>query len=307
MSSPSNKELVDYSDLPLYEDYPSPSPPQYYEPLAENYGNVVASRANSRVIIERGTIIRERYVVLNSIGYGKSAVVYHAVDKQLKKEVALKYYINGHGGSHGQYYDQYGNPSTPYNNEITVLNHLNMLHNCKDAYVCPVEFIPYQHISVLPNGDEVEYNGIIIVQELLCGSTLEDLIAKMDYPDEAELERRWLILGKFLRSLSIVNHAYVSHEDLHPGNIMWDGQDARLIDFGNARLHSNQYPPPFEGNMAIQYVGAALMLGGGGYGTGYGGSDSRKQDFNQLVDYLVGGGRDWETLLNVYEQLDNGD
>ena len=251
--------------------------------------------------IERGTIINMKYMVLDPIGRGTSGIVYHAVDKLHKREVALKFYPQLSSDT-----------TTSADNEVRALNHLIASQNCSGIYACPIEILYHNYLYIdntigddgFPLSIEEERQGVVIVQELVCGSTLKSIIDSEQYLDEAELERRWNIFGKLLKSLYAINMSRVAHNDLHSDNMLWNGIDTRIIDFGKATVYADDFRVPFECIEATEYVGVYLL---GLNTTPKSRWESRQYDLDDFRTFLFGAKRDWPSAIEMFNSLDIGD
>ncbi len=241
--------------------------------------------------LERGSHINGRYTILDPIGHGTTATVYHAIDRHNRREVAIKFYPHAD-------LTYLGHEDTPANTparEVEVLQYLTSQRACTSLFGCPYEVIVYNYVF-----NDEELSGLIIVQELLLGKTLEQV--DDEYPDEPEYERRWIILGRLLDSLSHINNLGVRHNDIHPGNMMWDGKDVRLIDFANATIDP-QRRYVNESIMAVVYIGRKLMGIGDIRRRDY---IQRQKDFYDLEFFVTSARRSWEETLSYYNELNIG-
>lgn len=69
-------------------------------------------------------------------------------------------------------------------------------------------------------------NGPINTREELLG------VSKTIVRNHDKIDAVIEALGRLMEQVSIMNDRGISHNDIHDGNIVYDGKDARLIDFG---------------------------------------------------------------------------
>ena len=77
-------------------------------------------------------------------------------------------------------------------------------------------------------------NGPINTREELLGVS-ETIVRNHDKVD-AVIEA----LGRLMEQVTIMNNQGISHNDIHDGNIVYDGKNARLIDFGELTFSEDE-------------------------------------------------------------------
>ena len=156
-----------------------------------------------------GNLFANRYELLSELGKGGMGVVYRAKDLELDEEVALKV-LKGEG-----------------------LAHIDRLRQeIKLARVIT-------HPNVVRAFDFGESNGTrFLTMEYVPGTTLREVI---DARGGIEVTPALQIAKQVCRGLAAVHKAGIIHGDLKPPNVMVMGNGvAKLMDFGVARLRSNQ-------------------------------------------------------------------
>jgi tRNA A-37 threonylcarbamoyl transferase component Bud32 len=151
--------------------------------------------------------IQGRYQILNKLGEGGFGTVYRARDHRLKRDVALKKFINqGEGKSLREYHLR----------EAHAIAHLS-------------------HPSIVQIFDVVEEAGILfIVMELITGESLRaHLSNKMPLP----LSKACSIGMNICEAMIYAHRKDVIHRDLKPENILLvdETSNLKLVDFGLAK------------------------------------------------------------------------
>lgn len=178
-------------------------------------------------ILETGTVLDNKWVILELIARGGMGEVYRAHQLNLKRDIALK--VISREWLQGLYEDPEEIESLlqRFRREVEAMaqvRHQNIVHI-------------FDHGSLLLNrrGEEVpiEY----IAMEYIPGGTLRSTMSEEGfYPDE-EILKEWLstYFLPVLDGVQALHDAGMVHRDLKPGNVLLDGNTPRVVDFGLAR------------------------------------------------------------------------
>lgn len=174
-----------------------------------------------------GTVLKNRYLVGQSIGFGGFGITYIGWDKLLEKKVAIKEYLPSEFATRmegttvvsaydGEKTKQYESGLTRFIDEaqrLAKLNHLDGIVHIFDSFS--------------------ENCTAYIVMEYLSGETLKSILKtrdKLSYQEAID------IAIPLLNSLEEVHKKGIIHRDIAPDNIMiTDDGRVKLIDFGAAR------------------------------------------------------------------------
>lgn len=162
---------------------------------------------------EPGTILGDRYQLLELLETGGGGCTYRGFDREAKTQVALKI-LAFHGAKEWKNIEL-------FEREIQVLQTLN--HDHIPRYLC--------HFQEEPEG-ELHY---VLVQEFIHGQTLESLIEQGWQPGEQEIKdiaRQVLDVLAYLHRLQ----PPIIHRDIKPGNLLRtaDGK-IYVVDFGTVK------------------------------------------------------------------------
>jgi serine/threonine-protein kinase len=183
---------------------------------------------------EHGSVLDERYRLLDPIGEGGMGTVYRATHLRLERPVAVKVLLPEFGESE----------ELRLRFEREAKNHAAMTH---------------PHIVTVTDYGLVD-NVPFLVMELLEGIALDEVIAREGPLDP---ERIRLIFEQTLRALSFAHSKGLAHRDLKPANIFLQRMSdapvhVKLLDFGLAK---------FVAGERVGRSGAALTKSGTIVGT----------------------------------------
>ena len=154
-----------------------------------------------------GTLLGERYEIVKMLGQGGMGAVYHAHDRELEREVALKVIRS----------DMAANPE--------------ILRRFKQELILARQIT---HKNVIRIFDLGQADGIkFITMEYIEGEDLQGLIRRKKKLEPAEAAT---IMAQVCRALEAAHNEGVIHRDLKPQNIMLDKTGrVYVMDFGIAR------------------------------------------------------------------------
>ncbi|VVS92788.1 bifunctional serine/threonine-protein kinase/formylglycine-generating enzyme family protein [Desulfoluna spongiiphila] len=172
-----------------------------------------------------GTVIHDKWIVLEFIAKGGMGEVYRAHQANLKRDVAIKVISQEWLHSFQGDDEERETALKRFRREVEAMASI------RHPYVVQV----YDHgIYTPPDGsDALEF----IAMEFVPGATLRDTMPESGFDPEDDLAARW-IRGTFLPLLEGVEAMHaggIVHRDLKPENILMDGTKPKISDFGLAR------------------------------------------------------------------------
>lgn len=190
-----------------------------------------AEKAKEVYHLEPGTILRGRYLIGRSVGYGGFGVTYIARDLVLERTVAVKEYLPSEFATRepgqqtlsvysGEAAEQFTAGLKSFSDEakrLAKLSHIPGVVEIIDTFA--------------------ENRTSYIVMEYLKGETVKELLDREGKLPYDETER---IIASVLATLSAVHPLGIIHRDVSPSNIFLteNGKVVNLIDFGAARYAS---------------------------------------------------------------------
>ena len=206
-----------------------------------------------------GTLV-SHYRIVSMLGMGGMGEVYHAVDMNLSRPVALKILSQQFMRS-----DEAVQRFVQEARAASALNHPNIV---------TLYDIGKMDVAVVDQAGESTHRLIhYIAMELIDGETLRALTAR----DTMSLRQRVDILSQVAAGLAKAHAAGIVHRDLKPDNVMvtTDGY-AKVVDFGLAKLIEKERNP--DGSTSRQLTQAGTVMGTIGY-------MSPEQVEHRTVDY----------------------
>jgi serine/threonine protein kinase len=178
-----------------------------------------------------GTVLNDKWVILEFIAKGGMGEVYRAHQLELKRDVAIKIISKEWLEVSREHEEEFQSTLQRFRNEVQAmaqLRHPNIL-----------QIYDYGSLPLGEGGGSREY----IAMEYIPGGTLQSTMSKDGFYPEEDLTRDW-ILSYFLPVLDGVeamHEAQIVHRDLKPGNILIDGKIPKITDFGLAQ--SSRWKP----------------------------------------------------------------
>ena len=184
------------------------------------------------MILKPGSIISSRYEIKKEIGSGGTSYVYEAYDKINKKDIALKIFKNEINQEDELYKE--------FINECVINSSLNNINI----------------IALLNNG--IYESHPFIINELIKGSTLKDILDKRSY---LTIDESIDIMIQLLNALLYAHNHKCIHKDVKPNNIfiLNDGT-LKLGDFGISEImNTNKNDTKIVAS--VQYCAPEIFLG----------------------------------------------
>ncbi len=158
-------------------------------------------------VLDSGTVLLDRYEVLEEIGRGGMGRVYRARDRQLNADIAVKTLIPRQS-------DKLNSPAR-MRREVQICRKISHRHVVRVFDIH--DFAGWQFVTM----------------ELLDGTTLDHEIQS---GRRIELDRARAMFIEILSGLTAAHALKVIHRDLKPANIALTSSGAKIMDFGIAHL-----------------------------------------------------------------------
>mgnify|MGYP001210699439 CR=1 FL=1 len=178
--------------------------------------------------LQMGTVIQDKWVILEFIGRGGMGEVYRAHQVNLKRDIAIKIISREWLESMQENEDELRAGLQRFRNEVLAMaqvRHPNIL-----------QIYDYGSFSVKKDQaalEKFEY----IAMEYVPGGTLRSTMSEQGFYPEEHLTKEWLekYFLPLLDGVRALHASGIIHRDLKPGNILLDGHTPRIADFGLAR------------------------------------------------------------------------
>jgi serine/threonine protein kinase len=172
-----------------------------------------------------GTVLNDKWVILEFVGKGGMGEVYRAHQLVLKRDVAIKIVSQEWLEVSREHEEEFHSTLQRFRNEVQAmaqLHHPNILQI-------------YDSGSLLLG--EGQGSREYIAMEYVPGGTLQSTMSKDGFYPEEDLTRDWIVsyFLPVLDGVEAMHEAQIVHRDLKPGNILIDGKVPKITDFGLAR------------------------------------------------------------------------
>jgi len=178
-------------------------------------------------ILKVGTVLHEKWVILEFIARGGMGEVYRAHQLNLKRDVAIKIISDELLQTIKEDDEEIEIARSRFRREVKAMariRHPNV-----------VQIFDYGSVSIKKGGEDVllEY----IIMEYIPGSTLWFTMSEEGFYPEEDLVKEWIeaYFLPILKGVEALHNAGIIHRDLKPGNFLLDGDVPKLTDFGLAR------------------------------------------------------------------------
>ena len=184
--------------------------------------------SNCRInIFETGSVLNDKWVILELVGKGAMGEIYLAHQLNLKRDVAIKVVSEELLRDFADDPDEVATAFQRFKREVHAMarvRHPNVLQifDYGSAVIqgetgdCPVEFIAMEYIP---------------------GDTLRFTMSEEGFYPEQDLTRDWLeeYFLPVLDGIEAIHDLDIVHRDIKPENILMDGTTPKIADFGLAR------------------------------------------------------------------------
>lgn len=184
--------------------------------------------------INVGDIIASRYEIKTYLGEGGMSAVYAAVDKVIKRDVALKI----------------------LHRDLLVRGRGSLLRFQREAQA--LGNLDHPNIVKIHHFDADENAQPYIVMDIVQGESLARRLVK-----DPESVRFSDIIDIFVQVCDALSHAHtrgVVHRDLKPSNIMVVGNQVKVLDFGIAKLMSEDSDQELQLTRTGEVFGSPLYM-----------------------------------------------
>jgi eukaryotic-like serine/threonine-protein kinase len=182
---------------------------------------------SAKSILKLGTILNEKWVILEFIGRGGMGEVYRAHQITLKRDVAIKVISREWISCIAEDEQEMQTAMQRFEYEVRAMaqiRHLNVLQ-------------VFDYGSDTIRLDEEDTTVHYIVMEYIPGNTLRETMSDQGFHPEEELMRAWLVryFLPILDGVEAIHKAEMVHRDLKPENFLIHGNIPKIADFGIAR------------------------------------------------------------------------
>ena len=177
--------------------------------------------------LDIGTVLNEKWVILELIGKGGMGEVYRAHQLNLKRDVAIKIisqeFLESLTGDAEEVEITLGR----FRREVQAMaqiRHANVL-----------QIFDYGSTSINKYGIDVSVE--YIVMEYVPGATLRFTMPEEGFYPDQDLIKSWLVdyFLPVLDGVQAIHDLDIAHRDLKPENVLLDGESPKIADFGLAR------------------------------------------------------------------------
>lgn len=178
-------------------------------------------------LLEAGTVLENKWVILEFVGRGGMGEVYRAHQLNLKRDVAIKIISQEWLSSLNGEAEEIESALERFRREVQAMaqvRHPNV-----------VQIYDYGSTTIR-KGDEdifVEY----IAMEYIRGATLRFTMSDEGFSPDEDAIKTWLVnyFLPVLDGVQAVHEVGIAHRDLKPANVLLDGTTPKIADFGLAR------------------------------------------------------------------------
>ena len=172
-----------------------------------------------------GTVIQDKWIVLEFVAKGGMGEVYRAHQTNLKRDVAIKIISHEWLESFQDDHEERESAVERFRREVEAMA------SVRHPYI----------LQIYDNGFYVPADGSqpleFIAMEFVPGSTLRDTMSESGFDPEDKLAAQWIELYflPLLEGVEAMHTTGIIHRDLKPENVLLDGRKPKITDFGLAR------------------------------------------------------------------------
>lgn len=188
----------------------------------ENNNEISAAKL---ICIKPGTVLHNRYTVGQVLGHGGFGITYVGKDNSLQMKVAIKEFFPR----------AIVTRNNTVSENVECLNDKELFDSEKSKVINEARILA--KFSKTPGIVNVidyfeENNTAYIVMEYLEGQTLKEYVSANGV---LPADKAFSLLKPIMNVLELLHKENVIHRDISPDNIMFDGEQVKLLDFGAAR------------------------------------------------------------------------
>jgi serine/threonine protein kinase len=182
---------------------------------------------NSKSTLTPGTVLDDKFVILEFLGKGGMGEVYRAHQLTLQRDVAIKIISQQWLQSLEDDAEEIETGLQRFRREVQAMAHVR--------HPNVLQIFDYGATSVKKNGNE--YQAEYIVMEYVPGATLRFTLSEEGFYPEEDAIKQWLrdYFLPVLDGVQAIHDQDVVHRDLKPENVLLDGTTPKIADFGLAR------------------------------------------------------------------------
>ena len=174
-----------------------------------------------------GTVIDDKWIIIELIGKGAMGEVYRAHQLNLKRDVAIKVISKEMLKEFEDDSDEMQAAFGRFQREVQTMaqvRHVNIL-----------QIFDYGTTHIRSTDEEITM--AYIVMEYIPGETLRYTMSEEGFEGESDLAAEWLVryFIPVLNGVEVIHGNGIVHRDLKPENVLTDGEIPKIADFGLAR------------------------------------------------------------------------
>jgi len=177
--------------------------------------------------LKTGSVLDEKYVVLECIGKGGMGEVYRAHQLNLNRDVAIKVLSSEWMQSCVDNELEKESGLQRFRREVQAMARV------RHAHILQI----YDFASGTVQEDKSRRRIEYIAMEYIPGNTLRATMSEQGFHPEEDLARRWVrrYLIPVLQGVRALHRAEIVHRDLKPENVLMDDEVPKIADFGLVR------------------------------------------------------------------------
>jgi serine/threonine protein kinase len=184
-------------------------------------------KTSDKTLFDTGSVIENKWVLIERIGKGGMGEVFHAHQLNLKRDVAIKVI------SEKILLDSEANPEEVANAMKRLQAEVQTMAQVRHPNVLQIYDYGLMKVQQNDSTKQVQY----IAMEYVPGNTFRYTMSEEGFDDETELLADWIEQCFFpvLDGLEAIHANGIVHRDIKPENILMDGDTPKIADFGLAR------------------------------------------------------------------------
>ncbi|AFM24962.1 bifunctional serine/threonine-protein kinase/formylglycine-generating enzyme family protein [Desulfomonile tiedjei] len=188
--------------------------------------SATTSSRTKKPLLKVGTVLNEKWEILQHIATGGKGEVYRARQTNLNREVVVKIVSV-------EYLAEFGDDPEEVNTEIQRF-HREALAMAQIRHPYVAQVYDQDAAVISKNGEEITVQ-YVVMEYVPGGRTLRHTMPFEGYRDERDL-RQWIrtYFLPIFDGLETVHALGIVHRDMKPENVLLDGQTPKIIDFGIA-------------------------------------------------------------------------